>query len=658
MIQSTTYQYVDNILSIPARVLYQDLKIMSYQNYKILCHRGKLVRTREGRGRNNEAMLAFNQLPENLKNIIKGSIGDPSTAPLNELENYIKPDIEAIRFFANYTNDEGKYLPELLQKQKATNCIILNAIKEVLNTSTKKRSKVTVVWQNLSDAVNQLDLVKYPHNLPNSAKRLRERYNRYLAEGPKSFVHGNEGKKNSQKIKGDVADFILALYALPVKMTIEMVLSEYNAVREEKGWPSLTSAAMYMWLMQPAQERIWTLGRHGKDKYLNKFSHKIKRDRSKYFPNAYWAIDGTKLDLVYFDPKSPTKMAANIRINMLFDIYSEKLIGWSFSQTEDHTDHFRAIKMAINNAGVRPYLLTYDNQSGHKSARMQDLYSNIVAVEGGTHYPHPPRAKNNPVEQLIGRLQKQFISTKWFSDKQNITAKSDDSHANIEFLQENKDKLPTKDQLMKWWQQIVDEWNAANHPLLEKSRNEVYSEPMPIAEPFNIADIMQYLWVNETKPITYWSDGITINIKKQDYTFEVYNSDGSVDIEFRRTHLRKKFVVRYDPDNLDTYVMLYEVDENGSLRYVANAEPKRVHVDIPVLMNSGDKEAWKRDYEVRKLELKRDEEELIKLRRRTNITPKTIIESQELNIKLKEFLPKEEAIQSDAISEIQLLSKL
>lgn len=69
------------------------------------------------------------------------------------------------------------------------------------------------------------------------------------------------------------------------------------------------------------------------------------------------------------------KMEAYARIDVVFDVYSEKIIGYSLSETESITDHFRAVKMAVQTAGVRPFLCAYDKQSGHISAKMQgDLF--------------------------------------------------------------------------------------------------------------------------------------------------------------------------------------------------------------------------------------------------------------------------------------------
>lgn len=72
-----TYQYHNNVLSIPASLLYEDWGVMSYKNYNVSCYRRKLVRTREGKGLGNEALLSYHDLPEHIKEICQQKLGKP-----------------------------------------------------------------------------------------------------------------------------------------------------------------------------------------------------------------------------------------------------------------------------------------------------------------------------------------------------------------------------------------------------------------------------------------------------------------------------------------------------------------------------------------------------------------------------------------------------
>ncbi|WP_369617836.1 hypothetical protein [Flavobacterium sp. CFS9] len=654
------YEYHNNILSIPAKLLYEDWGLISYGNYQKLCNRGKLIRTKEGRGPGNEPFISFHDLPvhqgTDFKKVCIEKLKDPKDVVVrNHLEKYILPDSKAIKFFAEHRKPCGKPLSLEDQREKATNAIILNAIKTVLNDRLVRSKvfgrKTTEIWKNISEAVNAINTKKWTYSLPGNPRRLKAKYDEYLKNGYEVFLHKGEGQKNAQIIKDEIADFILAKYCLPIKMSIPEVLQDYEREAIKHDWKSLTESAIYNWLYQPERERIWTLARHGLAAYNKKYKHTITRDRSDWFPNAYWAIDGTKLDWIHYWDESSNKMGAKLKIDVMFDVYSEKIIGWDISFTESHIEHFKAIKMAVNEAQCRPYYLTYDHQGGHKMDRMQDLYDSLMAIDGhGTHHPNKAKNHSNPAENLFARIQQEVITKFWFSDGQSITVRRDDNKMNADFILENKAHLKTVDELQKAWIAAVNIWNNGEHPHFDKtSRNQVYQHEMPMKEPLTLWEIMDKMWIEETKRlVTYKSSGMNLKIGGTDYEFEVYDKTGAVDLNFRYKNIGNKFKVRYDPDFLDGYVQLYAKDEKDNYVWIANAEPKRKHQNIPALMKEGDKEKWLADMQVRKLELERTQRELKALENRTGINRETLIEDTELLIKMGGNISKVEQLIAEA----------
>jgi hypothetical protein len=637
------YQYHNNILSIPARLLYEDWSLLSYDNYQKLCQRGKLIRTKEGKGMDNEPFVSVYDLPVhrgvNYKEKCFTELGNPKeTMVRNQLENYLFPDSKAITFFANHRKPNGKLLSIEDQREKATNAMILNAIQIVFkdkSTEIKIFGKTTKIWENISNAVNAIDTEKWKYDLPGNWRRLKNKYDDYLKNSYEIFLHKGEGQKNAQIIKGEIADFLLAKYCLPNKLSIPMLMQEYRNAQYVKGWQDLTDQAVYKWLHEPEQMRIWILARDGKDAWRNKYSNSIDRDKSKWFPNVYWAIDGSKLDWVHYDNESRNKRGAKLKINPLVDVYSEKILGWSFSESESHVDHIKAVNMALNTAQKRPYLMTYDKQSGHRMSRMQELYDNIVARNGGTHYSHKAGQKSNPMEQLFNRLQQQCANMWWWSDKQSIKVRTSRNKMNEDFIAQNTHNLLTKEQLEQAWEVTVKQWNEAEHPLFKgQSRNEVYEHAMLMQEEISMLEIAATVWVAETKPITYKREGLTMRLGDDKYKFEVYNYNDEIDIEFRRVNIGKKFIVRYNPEYLDAYIQLYERDVEGKMTCIAMAQPKRSHENIPVLMQEGAKEQWLKDFKTQQEEFDRDDKAYKDLVNRTGISREQLIADQELILKM------------------------
>jgi hypothetical protein len=643
------YQYHQNTIAIEARLLYEDLAVMTESNYKKMCYKGRLDKIRTG-GNGRSALIRWESLDEDIKAKVVDIYGDPyAQDSLRTFISKLEPDEAAADFYKNAN------LTEERERQYYAEAQILNAYGKLLaEMAVKKRRnpgfKVTDAKRKLSKIVSELksmrypnsDMLRYPHRLPSNPRSLERKYEEYKAGSYQALIHGNEGNDNSKKIKDAIADWLLATYCLPNKPNTTILHREYRKEAAKHGWPGLTEAAIYTWLQKTEQRKVWVLARHGKDEYIRQFGHKIVRDRSDWFPYCYLAIDGSKLDWIHYKEGGPYGMGADIKINLVFDVFSEKIIGWDFTDTEDHQSHFRTWKMAIQECGVKPTLITYDNQSGHKMETMQALYDRLVTPEGGQHYPHRANEHGSPIEQLFARFQKQVLNTMWFSDKQAITVRTADSRPNMDFVRRFAHKLKPVEALREDFAYCVEKWNAMPHPKHEAARNYVATYPQTYKlEAVNEIEMMELFWVTTKKPSTYERDGIRATIAKQDYHFEVYDIDGRVDIDFRDRYTGSKFFLQYDPDQLDNYVRLYVQLPNGTRKFVTNAEPVKVIKSIPALMDEHDKGRMHKMTAVRDEELKRVEARLEALRHRTNITEEKMVEDQELELKFKGKIPKE-----------------
>ena len=639
------FEYYQNTLCVQGGWMVES-GVLTMSHYKQLIHRSFLNLLRRG-GNGRTALIEFDTMRPDIKEKVVAIAGDPKeVAPRSALEKYIERDLVASDFYKTFRKPDGKSLSEEKQLEYVTNARILNAVDLVVFNAKANGRKLNGwknrMWEEISNAVNTLPSKSYPHTIPGNCRSLQRLYTKYKASGYSCLIHGQLGNDNSRKITGDVADFFIAMYGLPNKPVIPMILSLYDQKREEKGWPSLTEQAVSAFLNQPDIERLWRGPRHGKESWMNKYAHHLKRDRSEWFPNAYWAIDGTKLDWVHYEDND-RKMAAKLKIDPVFDVFSEKILGWSYSETENHIDHFTAIKQAMNAAQTRPYYMTYDNQSGHKMNRMQDLYDSIVARDGGLHHPHKAGEKNNPVEGIFNRLQQQVIGTFWFADKQSIKSRDEDNVPNPDYLDKVRKLFHTKDELQKAWELVVKLWNEAEHPNYKgMSRNEVYAMEQKMAEPVSFLEMIDMFWISETRGNVYKRGGIELRVGNDIHWFEVLDQDGTIDVDFRRKYVGSKFLVRYDAESLDTYIQLLQLDSNGDKVLVAHAQPKREHQVIPVLMKEGDKSAYLKDYKVRGTEYELDQSEFKAIMLRTGITPDTMMEEQELMIKLGGHITKEE----------------
>lgn len=660
------FEYYNNTLCVKGSWL-DDAGISSAESLKKMALRGKIKRARMGKGLGNCALYIYNSLPERFRNMIEHDLGiNPyESVDTIHLSDYLKSDENAAAYFSNYELEDGRYLSEAnydAVMEYTANACVLNAVQKVLVKVISANSKINkaVLWERITQSVHNIssDLRSYyPFDLPTNPRALRAKYescilevsnNRYPRTGLEGLIHDNYCNAHSIKITKEVGEWLIAYYALPVKYSIPELWAIYEENRPKTGFPRISESAIQNFIMKPENERIWLMPRDGKDAYINRFGHHLKKNKEVLFPNAHWAIDGSKLDSIhYFDNAS--KMAAQMNYDIVIDVHSEKILGWSFSETENHVDHFKSVKMAVNTAGARPYLFTYDAQSGHKMKKMQDLYSRLVA-SGGTHYHHKVGRKSNPIEQVFDRFQQQVVNKRWFSDKQSIKSKRSSSKVNTDFIREFKAALPTKEELYKHFIVMVNEWNAMKHPKKGKSRNEVYAEKTEFRQELDPLDQISMFWLTETRPKLYKKGGMMMTVAGVDYEFEVYDKDNQVDEDFRQKYVNTKMIVCYDPEYLDEYIKLYTINDKGKKVFAAYAQKKRQHTQVPILSTAESKSQMLKDMQVRDREMMRDWETYQRIAEITGITREKLVDEQndminnnwELDAKMIAYGTKEE----------------
>ena len=608
-------------------------------------------------GNGRVALIEYDSLGVELKAKIEERIGYNPKEKNKErtFAQRVVFDEKAERFFKEYEKSDGGKLSDKQISQYTARASVFNAITDLLKERESMRSAFgkskTTLWKNITEVVAQLP-TKEVHKLPKHHSRLKETYSRYIKNSYVGILHKGLENDNTLKIKGAVADWWLCMYGLPNKQVVPVIMMRYNEIREENDFPTLTEQAVNSWLNQPEIARKWVGKRHGREEWMRRFGHKIQRKREDWFPNAYWAIDGTKVDWLYWQPstkKDKGGVVARLKDDVVFDIYSEKILGWSFSETENHQDHFTAVKQAVNVAGARPYTFTYDNQAGHKSSKMQEFYGKLVARKGGVHYPNKAYAHNSPVEGLFNRFQQRYLNQFWFSDKQSPTVRTMNNKPNVDFIMKNKHLLHSKEELERAFELCVKLWNDAPHPKFkDKSRNEVFEEEAPMREEVGLLEQIDLFWIYNNRKNTYKAGGLRLEVAGREFWYEVLDGDNKIDINFREKYVGAKFIVKYDPEHLNDFIQLYVDDAEGNKVFVANAQPKRKHETIPALMDDGDKAAWREDYNVREIEYQRDMKAIEEAQERAGITPEQLIADQEWMIKMGASLPKKERLEMES----------
>ena len=549
--------------------------VMTLEAYRHYCKKNYLRKMRQGGGLGCYALIEYESLPPKYKARFVDKYGNPAEVlkekPITE---ELLIDSDARDFYRGWILPDGEHMTTEQIDEYTINASVLNELVRLINDRRSNRrahgGKAADFWDSI--LVTSENFREYPgHTLPAGKSQLQTKINAYKKNGYVALISGKLGNVNSVKITEEAGDQIVALKRSRVPVyTNEQIFQEFNRIAAERGWKPLKSEkSLVQFLHRPEIEPRWWDAVYGelsaKNRYARKHQTKMPTKR-----DSLWYSDGTKINLYYKAYDGGKLVVRTTQVYEVMDAYSEVLLGFHISDTECFDAQYNAFRMAIETYRHRPYEIENDNQGGHKKLTAIGFLDRITSKISRRTAPYNPSSKT--IESAFGRFQSQILHKDWRFTGQNITAKSDESRANLEFVEANKEFLYTLPELKEAYVKARQEWNMAIHPLTDRPRLQMYlSSQNTEAKEVNDLDMMELFWIPTARPVEFTPNGISITVNKQKYTYEVFDAESLPDLAFRRENTYRKFVVMYDPLDL-THVRLFSQDKSG-LRYVAEAYP-------------------------------------------------------------------------------------
>lgn len=545
----------------------------------------KRIRTAQrGGGEGSYALIIYSSLPEKYKVRFVAKYGDPEQILKQQrMRDRVKTDDKARSFYEDYRyemNGVETGLSDKLKAEYTLNASVLNALIYDLEDKTTSRkmlgNSLATLWENVAATSENLRDI-YHHTLPENQARLREKIRRYKKEGYISLISGKVGNKSTVKIIPEMGRQLIALRRSRVPVyNYAQIFDEINRIALEKDWKPLKSKrSMVQWFERPEIEPLWYDAVFGElaahQRYGRKHKTKLPDKR-----DTLWYGDGTKLNLYYRDEEG------KIRTTMVYEVidaYSEVLLGYYISDHENFEAQYNAYRMAIQVSGHKPFEIVHDNQGGHKRLEKEKDSKEVGFFDLICHI-HRPTApysgQSKTIESIFGRFQSQELHKDWRFTGMNITATKAESRPNLEFIEENKDRLFTLDELKAHYAEARRAWNAAPHPATGIPRIEMYEKSEnEETDVVTVHDMVDIFWIWAKRPATFTDQGIQITIGKLKKPYEVFSAPGEPDHEWRRKNTYRKFYVKYDPNDLRS-IRLYWKDNAGQLRFERVAEPYMV----------------------------------------------------------------------------------
>lgn len=556
---------------------YDGQRVMTASNYKQLCARKRLFIARKAGGFGVYALIMYSSLPDRFRARFEAIHGNPEQILEQQKmeKKVLKIDKDARDFYMSHILPNGKTLVDTRVEEYTINASVLGLVLTALN---ERMAKVQALGGGVPKDLwhKALDLSEsyrkdYNHTLPNTLRGFRDKMNAYKRDSYVALISGKDGNENTLKITDEAGDQIIALKRSKVPVyTNSQLFAKYNEIAKEKGWKPLKSiSSLVSFLERPEVKRRWYDAVHGELAAHQKYTRKHKTALPS-FRDSLWYADGTKLNLFYKDYDENGKLQVRTtQVYEVMDAFSETFLGHFISDRENFNAQYNAFRMAIQTAGHRPYEIVVDNQGGHKKDEAKDLFEHICHV---FRFTAPYSGQSKTIESAFGRFQAEILHQDWRFTGQNITTKKATSRPNMEFIEANKENLYTLEELKIAYAKAREAWNNAKHPATGIARMEMYQNSVnPETTEVDQLDMIEMFWLTTPKPSTFTASGITIEINKKKYTYEVLGTDKMPDLEFRKKHTFRQFYVMYDPLDM-TQVRLYTKETNG-MRYVATAEP-------------------------------------------------------------------------------------
>lgn len=390
--------------------------------------------------------------------------------------------------------------------------------------------------------------------LPTS-RRITDKLLEYQKYGAECLIHKGLGNDNSAKLANndEAQQFLVEMAASALKLSSKEIWRH----AKERG-VDVSYQTVYKFLESKA---ITTdASRHGKKVYHNKHELRIHR-RRLHAPHLMWETDGTPAPLWFINDEGKPE---RLYVAIVMDSMSRAFVGYAIGYTEDTPLMIEALKDAMRRTGYKPYELVSDRGA----ALMSGEYASFLEQWGIVHKPaQAGRARAKVIEPMQGVWMQNILSYEENFSGMNITTKTEDSHANPEFVKKAlRSGEYTKEKVVAQIRESIARYNHLRLEPTEPTRAEllqIETEAEPVTAIEYAENCMMWRKKGAAFIPYYWSpDGITMQVAKHTYYYypvldEPENPGAFAD--WMNANAHNTFYIKYDPTDLDE-IALYVGD--------------------------------------------------------------------------------------------------
>lgn len=440
-----------------------DWPVMSEATYRIMATRGKMTISRRA-CYETPALISFKSLPLKYREAFIRKYGDPEKVTDNRyLNDAIEMDPRAENFFAGHIKPNGEHLTPEQIRIRTMNASILNAVDVIMQDRLTMRKALgsfrttADAWRSISKVVNALPSDK-KHSLPKNYRRLKDKLERYKANGYAEFIHKCEGNSNAAKVKEDEQNAVLQELASDGRnLDNEMVASLYNVVAKKLGWDTICAGTVANW--REKNPKVQYVGRHGATAHRNNKAMQVRRTAPKA-PLYYWTVDGWDAELLFqkriTDKNGRSLVTYHNRptVVMILDPCTEYPVGYAIGSHETpelirlaFRNAFKHVKELFGNY-YKPLQLQTDNYGRGNLTPFYEACTKIYTPAGAKN------AKAKIIEPFFKQVNSKYCHLMPNWSGYGVTSKKS-LQPNSDWLNQNRHKFPDEQRCIEQIEGII-----------------------------------------------------------------------------------------------------------------------------------------------------------------------------------------------------------
>lgn len=551
--------------------------IITYFDYRNLIKRDskgyKAIEAFRSGGNGRKALYAFDRLPTFIQDALKAKYHPKDIYEIAKgsmLERKYQNDIRAFHFFSTtYKYADGSKMSENQIRKYTDKVSLLNAIIAYRNEQKGYRRSLggsnmaAGFWTEVSESANVV-IKKYnlKCRLPKSERSIRRMIAKYEQEDYAGVISGKDRNGNAYKTKESAQDAALRRIMSDYRnLNNEQIAKLYREhVARIEGWPAVSAATV------ANRRKKWKIyveaGSRGEKQHNNRHGMQVKR-RAPEHPLKLWTVDGWDVELMYQDTKtdknghSVTTYTNRLNAVIVLDPCSKYPVGYAIANRESRISIRQAMRNALTHVKelFGQYYFPHQVQSdNYGRGNLTPFY------EAMSMYYTPAKvgnAKSKVIEPYFNHLNREYCQFQPNWSGFGVTADKN-KQPNADYLNKTivKHSFPDRDGCIRQIEKMITTMRLRT---IDEYRKAWQDCPVEMKLAWSTANFLHH--TGETTGYTNQLEGsgvhVTIGGRKRTYD--------CFDLDFRLKYRTQKWVIKYDPTDLQT--VLAE-SEDGDVQFL------------------------------------------------------------------------------------------